>query len=403
MDEQQLRQLKPELDRFLDHYAPLFACDENEAHGRRFVQGLLHKGERRNAENIAEALQGGSVRSLQAFVTTGAWSDQDILAQLRRDVLEFLADDDAVWNSDETGFPKKGTKSVGVKRQYSGTMGRTDNCQVAVFANYASPKGHTFMDRRLFLPEEWASDMDRRQEAGVPQDVIFRTKPALALEMVANAITKGVPFRWVGGDSVYGESPTFVQGVRTLGKWYVLDISCDTLVWTEQPQVIAADQRERPRRGRAPTKPLVVGERRRVDQVMAALPAKAWQRVMIGEGSQGPRMYEYAEVTVWLSEDDLPGLPERVLVRRSLGQSVELKYHRSNAPAEIPLEKVAAVRGTRWTIEEDIQSGKGECGLDEYETRGWVGWHHHTALSLLALAFLVLQKQRLGEKKKSGR
>jgi SRSO17 transposase len=401
MDEQQLRQLKPELDRFLDRYAPLFACDENEAHGRRFVQGLLHKGERRNAENIAEALQGGSVRSLQAFVTTGAWSDQDILAQLQRDVLEFLADDDAVWNSDETGFPKKGTKSVGVKRQYSGTMGRTDNCQVAVFANYASPKGHTFMDRRLFLPEEWASDMDRRQEAGVPQDVIFRTKPALALEMVANAITKGVPFRWVGGDSVYGESPTFVQGVRTLGKWYVLDISCDTLVWTEQPQVIPADQRERPRRGRAPTKPLVVGERRRVDQVMAALPAKAWQRVMIGEGSQGPRMYEYAEVTVWLSEDDLPGLPERVLVRRSLGQSVELKYHRSNAPAEIPLEKVAAVRGTRWTIEEDIQSGKGECGLDEYETRGWVGWHHHTALSLLALAFLVLQKQRLGEKKRA--
>ena len=135
-----------------------------------------------------------------------------------------------------------------------------------------------------------------------------------------------------------------------------------------------------------------------MDEVVAALPAEAWRRVPVAEGSQGPRMYEYAEVWVWFSEEGLPGPRERLLVRRSLGQEPELKYHRSNAPAEVPLEKLAQVRATRWTIEEDIQSAKGECGLDEYETRGWVGWHHHTALSMLALAFLVLQKQRLGEK-----
>jgi SRSO17 transposase len=203
----------------------------------------------------------------------------------------------------------------------------------------------------------------------------------------------------VGGDSVYGDNPTFVQGVRALDKWYVLDISCDTLVWTEPPQVIAAADRPRPRRGRPPTTPLVVGERRRVDEIVAALPATAWRRLVVGEGSQGPRMYEYAEVTVWLCEDELPGPPERLLVRRSLGQSVEWKYHRAFAPATVPLEKLAQVRGTRWTIEEDIQCGKEDCGLDEYETRGWMGWHHHTALSLMALAFLVLQKQRLGEKR----
>src|SRR5262249_50642698 len=150
--------LKPELDRFLDRFAPLLGRDENQAHARRFVQGLLHGGERRNAENIAQAMAGGPVRSLQAFLTTGAWSDGPILAEMRRSVLGTLADDDAVRNSDETGFPKKGTRSVGVKRQYSGTPGRTDNCQVAVFANYCSAKGHTFMDRRLFLPEEWAGD-----------------------------------------------------------------------------------------------------------------------------------------------------------------------------------------------------------------------------------------------------
>jgi SRSO17 transposase len=400
LDEQQLRQLKPELDRFLDHYAPLFGRDENQAHARRLVQGLLHKGERRNTENIAEALEGGPVRSLQAFVTTGAWHDDAILAPLRRDLLDVLADEDAVWNSDETGFPKKGTKSVGVKRQYSGTLGRTDNCQVAVFANYASPKGHAFMDRRLFLPEEWAEDKARREEAGVPEDVIFRTKPALALEMLSQAVAEDLPFRWVGGDSVYGESPTFVQGARALGKWYVLDIGCDTLVWTQAPQVIPAEDRPQPRRGRPPTKPLVVGERQRVDEVVAALPATAWRRVVVGEGSQGPRLYEYAELPVWLCEDELPGPPERLAVRRSLGQAAELKYQRSNAPAEVPLAKLAQVRGSRWTIEEDIQSGKGECGLDEYETRGWVGWHHHTALSMLALAFLVLEKHRLGGEKR---
>jgi SRSO17 transposase len=399
MDEQQLRQLKPELDCFLGRYAALFGRDENQAHARRFVQGLLRGGERRNTENIAEALHGGPVRSLQAFVTTGAWDDGLILGQLRRDLLEVLADEDAVWNSDETGFPKKGTKSVGVKRQYSGTLGRTDNCQVAVFANYCSSKGHAFMDRRLFLPQEWAADWARREEAGVPADVIFRTKPALALEMVAQAVTDGVPFRWVGGDSAYGDNPTFVQGVRALGKWYVLDVACDTRVWTEPPQVIPATARPRPRRGRPPTEPLVVGRRRRVDEVVAALPATAWRRVVVGEGSQGPRLYEYAEVPVWFCEDELPGPPERLLVRRSLGQSAELKYHRASAPMVVPLDKLAQVRGSRWTIEEDIQSGKGECGLDEYETRGWVGWHHHTALSLLALAFLVRQKRRLGGKR----
>ncbi len=399
MDEQQLLALKPELDRFLDRFAPLFGAEENQAHARCFVQGLLQPGERRNSENIAEAIAGCNVRNLQAFITTGAWGDAALLAETRLGVLEVLADDDAVCNYDETGFPKKGTKSVGVKRQYSGTLGRTDNCQVAVFANYSSAKGHTFMDRRLFVPEEWADDPVRRAEAGVPPEVVFRTKPELALEMLTVAASDGVPCRWVGGDSVYGDSPTFVQGVRQLGKWYVLDTGCDTRVWTEEPQVIPAEQRPKPRRGRPYTQPLVVGEAKRVDEVIAALPAKAWRRVAVAEGSQGPRVYEYAEVWVWFSEGGLPGPPERLLVRRSIAQEPELKYHRSNAPAEVPLGKLAAVRGTRWTIEEDIQSAKGECGLDEYETRGWVGWHHHTALSMLALAFLVLQKQRLGEKR----
>jgi SRSO17 transposase len=399
MDEQQLSALKPELDQFLDRFVPLFGGEGNQAHARRFVEGLLHRGERRNAENIAEAMNGGPVRSLQAFITTGSWADQDVLAEIRSCALSVLADEDAVCNCDETGFPKKGNKSVGVKRQYSGTLGRTDNCQVAVFTNYSSAKGHTFVDRRLFLPEEWADDQDRRSEAGVPAGVIFRTKPELALEMVSNAVGERVPFRWVGGDSIYGNSPSFAQGVRDLGKWYVLDVSSEARVWAEEPEVIPAEKRPRPSRGRPHTQPLVIGTSQTVSEVVAALPASAWHRITVAEGSQGPRVYEYAEIWVWFSEEGLPGPRERLLARRSLGQEPELKYHRGYAHAGVRLLKLAQVRAARWTIEEDIQSGKGECGLDEYETRGWVGWHHHTALSMLALTFLVLQRARLGEKR----
>ena len=399
MDEHELLRLKPELDQFLDRFAPLFGREENAVHARRFVQGLLRGGERRNAENIAEAMDGGPVRTLQAFITTGAWSDRPVLTNMGSVLVDALGDPDAVVNADETGFPKKGTQSVGVKRQYSGTLGRTDNCQIGVFINYASSRGHGLLDRRLYVPEEWAEDGPRRDRAQVPAGVVFRTKPELALEMVQEAVTARVPFRWVGGDGVYGDNTTFVRGVRGLDKWYVLDTACDTQVWTTRPEVIPADQRPKPPKGRRPTKPLVVGPRHRIDQVFAQLPGTAWRRVVVGEGSKGPRVYEYAEVTAWFCEDDLPGPPERVLARRSIGQEPDIKYHRSNAPASVGLEKLAQVRGMRWTIEEDFQTGKGECGLDEYETRGWVGWHHHTALSMLALAFLVRQKHRLGEKR----
>jgi len=397
MDVHALRQLKPELDLFLERYAPLFGRDEAQDHANRFVQGLLLGGDRRSVENIAEAIDGCVVRSLQKFIAQSPWSDDDILEELQRHVTEVLGDPDASLNVDETGFPKKGTKSVGVKRQYAGCLGRTDNCQIGVCVNYRSAAGHTLIDRRLFLPEEWAADGSRRQEAGVPEDVVFRTKPELALEMVQQAVQRGLPFRWVTADSVYGDSPTFVQGVRGLGQWYVVDTSADARVWLIEPEVIPAGTKGP--RGRATIQPRVATKPERVDEVVARLPAKAWKRVVVAEGSQGPRIYEYAFLWVWFSEEGLPSGRERLLVRRSLRQEPEVKYHRSNAPAEVALEKLAQVRGGHWSVEQSFEAGKGECGLDEYETRGWVGWHHHTALSLLALWFLGLQRRRLGEKR----
>lgn len=396
MDVHELRRLKPELDLFLQRYASYFGRDETQDHASRFVQGLLLGGERRSVENIAEAIDGCVVRSLQKFIAQSSWSATDVIEELQRHVTEVLGDPDAVLNVDETGFPKKGTKSVGVKRQYAGCLGRTDNCQIGVCVNYCSAAGHTLIDRRLFLPEEWAEDGDRRKEAGVPPSVIFRTKPELGVEMVQQAVQRGLPFRWVTADSVYGDSPTFVQGVRGLGKWYVVDTSADARVWLNEPEVIPAGTKTR---GRPTTQPRVASKPERVDEVVMRLPATAWKRVVVAEGSQGPRMYEYAFLWVWFSEEKLPSGPERLLVRRSLNQQAEVKYHRSNAPAEIPLEKLAQVRGCHWMVEQSFQAAKGECGLDEYETRGWIGWHHHTVLALLALWFLGLQKRRLGEKR----
>jgi SRSO17 transposase len=397
MDARQLRRLKPELELFLDRFAPCFGHDGHERHARQFVQGLLLGGDRRSIENIAEAIDGGVVRSLQKFIGQGIWSDDVVLDELQRHVVEVLGDPEAIVNVDETGFPKKGTKSVGVKRQYAGCLGRTDNCQIGVFLNYWAPAGHTLIDRRLFLPEEWAADRPRRQEAGVPQEVVFRTKPELAVEMVTQADERGVPFRWVTADSVYGDSPTFVQGVRQRGKWYVVDTSADARVWLEEPTVLPAG-RKGPR-GRTTTRPKVTTKPERVDEVVARLPTTAWRQLTVAQGSQGPRVYEYAVLWVWFSEEGLPSGRERLLVRRSLGQKAEVKYHRSNAPAALPLQKLAEVRGRHWSVEQSFEAAKGECGLDEYETRGWLGWHHHTVLSLLALWFLALQRQRLGEKR----
>lgn len=399
MDGKQLRRLKPELEIFLERYLPLFGRSENHEHAVRFVHGLFDGQDRRNTENIAEAVAGGVPRTLQKFISQGCWDDRVVLGELRAHVAEVLSDEKGTLNIDETGFPKKGKKSVGVKRQYSGTLGRVDNCQVGVFANYCSPKGHAFIDRRLFLPEEWAEDRDRREEAGVPEEVVFRTKPELGLEMVETAVREQLPFTWVGGDSVYGDSPTFVQGVRALGKWYVLDVSSEARVWLTEPQLrktraSGSNRRRSTKRAKATTKPIAVRE------AAAQLSPSAFRRVTVADGSQGPIVYEYAEMTVWFSEEGVPASkPERLLVRRSCTQEAEVKYHRSNAPPKVTLQRLAEQRSCRWTIEQDIQAGKGECGLDEYETRGWLGWHHHTALAILALFFLVLQKVRLGKKR----
>jgi SRSO17 transposase len=379
MDVSAILELQPELHRFLEVFAEGFRHPRNLLHAQQYLHGLFWGGERRNIENIAQAIEGSGVRSLQTFISQARWDDEALLEQLQLQISQCLGTPQGALIVDETGFAKKGTKSVGVQRQYSGTLGRVDNCPIGVLLGYHSSHGPTLIDRRLFLPQGWVQDVPRRKEARVPEEVIYRTKPELALDMIVQAWLRGMPFGWVLGDTLYGNSPTFVQGIRLLNKLYVLDVGSEMHVWLSEPQPEQS--------------PIPVGE------VWDQSPELVWKRVKVAEGSQGDRLYDYAEVEVWFSEEGKPSKRERLLIRRSLHQEPQIKYQRTNAEGSIDLEAVAQIGNGGWSIEVDIQAAKGECGLDEYETRGWVGWHHHTILTLLGQWFLVSQSLRLGEKK----
>lgn len=306
---------------------------------------------------------------MQDLLSRAVWDAEAVRDDLRAYVVEHLGDPDAVLVVDETGFLKKGAKSVGVQRQYSGTAGRIENCQIGVFLAYASPQGRAFLDRALYLPQIWAADDARRTEAGVPAAIAFQTKPALAQAMLAQALGAGVPFAWVTGDEVYG-------GDRRLRLWleehhlaHLLAIKATEPLWAVTDrgpaQVAAAD-------------------------LIAALPAEAWVRLSAGAGAKGPRRYDWA----WLPIRPLPapGKGYWLLARRSLNDPSDLAYYVGFGPAETSLATLVRVAGTRWAIETCFEEAKGEVGLDEYEVRRWDGWHRHVTLCLLAHAVLAVTR-----------
>ncbi len=297
------------------------------------------------------------------------WDAEAVRDDLRAYVVEHLGDATAVLVVDETGFLKKGVKSVGVQRQYSGTAGRIENCQIGVFLAYASPRGRAFLDRALYLPQTWAANDARRAEAGVPANVVFRTKPELAQAMLAQALTADMPFAWVTGDEVYG-------GDRRLRLWleeqhlaHLLAVKATEPLWasTERgpAQVAAAD-------------------------LVAGLPAAAWVTLSAGDGAKGPRVYDWAWAPIRPLRE--PGQGYWLLARRSLSDATELAYYVGYGPEETPLTELVRVAGTRWAIETCFEEAKGEVGLDESEVRRWDGWHRHVTLCLLAHAVLAVTR-----------
>jgi SRSO17 transposase len=344
-----------------------FARSEPRRRAIGYVRGLLSTTERKNGWQLAEHLGDRTPDGVQHLLARADWDADAVRDDLLGYVAEHLGHPDGVLVVDETGFLKKGAKSVGVARQYSGTAGRIENCQVGVFLGYATPKGHALVDRALYLPKEWAADPDRREEAGVPEAVAFATKIVLARRMVERAVAAGVPARWVAADAVYGSDYHFRITAENLGLGYVVGVRTDFAVCVGFRQV-------------------------RVKALLAEVPTDAWHRLSCGAGSKGPRMYDWAVTRTNCPE---PGTYARwLLIRRSVSDPTEVAYFACGGSPGTTLPELVRVAGSRWAVEECFELAKGDCGLDEYEVRSWVGWHRHVTLSLFALAVVAAIRSR---------
>jgi SRSO17 transposase len=361
--------------------APRFRRAEPRQRALAYLRGLLSPVARKNGWQLAEQAGEATPDGMQRLLAAADWDADAVRDDLRAYVVEQLGAPDGVCVVDETGFLKKGRKSAGVQRQYSGTAGRTENCQIGVFLVYASPRGHTYLDRALYLPKVWTDDRVRCQEAGIPDEVAFQTKPQLAQVLLQRAVDAAVPLRWVTADCVYGADPGLRQWLEQQRLAYVLAVRRDTYL------AVATASGLRYRRG--------------VTTLAATVPADGWQRLSAGAGSKGPRWYDWALLP--LAEAAPSGWAQWLLVRRSLSDPTQLAYYRVCAPAATAVAAIVTVAGTRWTVEECLETGKGEVGLDEYEVRKWVSWYRHITLALLAHAYLtVLRAQAADEAAEKG-
>jgi SRSO17 transposase len=374
-----VRGCRRRLERFLRRYLPCFYRKEQHELALVVVQGKLSNLERKTSEPIAY-LAGRQRKPVQHFVGAGAWDDEAVLAELRRQVAEERGDPEGVLVLDASGFAKSGTASCGVARQWCGRLGKVENCQVGVFLTYATARGYAPLDRRLYLPREWAEDEQRRAETHVPPDLTFQESWRIALALLDRS-GPDVPFGWVAADDEFGRASAFRAALQDRGLRYVVDVPCNTSVrdLEEEP---AAGHRQPPWR--------------RVDEWAKAQPAARWRRVAVGDGSKGPRAVQALETWVQTRDEQRRlGPAERLVVMRTITGEARVWYTLSNA-CDVRLPRVVRAHGRRHQTEELFRAGKGEVGLGQYELRSWVGWHHHMTLSLLALWFLTREKDRLG-------
>jgi SRSO17 transposase len=408
MTPKDLRQALPLFEDFLHRFAPLVMDDERTESRRdrmdAYLRGLLLDAEStKTSESIALKVHGdpSQVRMTQVFLGQSPWPDEPLRKELVLWVDQEIGSEQGTLIVDESGFPKWGDKSVGVARQYCGATGKIDNCQIGVFLAYASTAGHTLLDERLYLPQEWINDAKRRQEAGVPEGVVFRTKPELALELI-RCVGPEVRHGWVTFDEGYGKDPGFLSGLEELDERYIGEVPKSCRVWLQRPKVT---EPKPGRTGRPRNKArLTTGQPKpqTVEEIAAALPASAWKRLRFREGTKGTQQAHFARVRVVAERDDLPGPDLWLVIERSCDQTPYIKYYLSNAAPDYPLLEMVQAGHNRWPVEDCFLRGKQEVGLDDYEVRGWRGWHHHMTLSMLALWFLLLQKRRLGEKNRDG-
>ena len=396
-----IEHLVEELRAYHAIYSPLFQRREQREAAHTYLQGLLAPLPRKSIEPMVLAVEGvapKAIRAMQSFISEGMWHDEQLLHQHWQEVETDLGADDGVLMVDGSDFPKQGVHSVGVKRQYCGELGKRANCQAGVFVGYVSPQGYTLLDRRLYMPVEWLTDdayTERRRQCDIPSEITFKTKPALAQEMLAAVVkTQRLRCRWVVADEAFGDNPSFLEGVAGLGLWYFTEVPHTTRVWAERPATHIPAWRGR---GRRPQRErLVEGapEARTVLEVAAALPAESWTCQTIKEGSQGPMVAEFAAMRVVAVRDALPGPDVWLVLRRHL-ETGELKTYLSNAPIDTALATHVRMSGMRWPIETCFEDGKQLLGMGDYEVRSWTGWHHHMTLVILAHFFVVRMSLRL--------
>src|SRR3954447_18353490 len=395
-----VRAAAEQLVNFHERFAPLFGKDQAQDHAYDYIKGLMVCPERKSIEPIALLVGHGDVSGLQKFVGAGPWPYDEVQAEaqsLFADELVPSGIDSPVGTVgvvDESAFTKKGAHSAGVARQ--------DNCQVGVFLVGVTPAGSALLDHQLFLPEPWYEPTPeakaRRDQAHIPEDLTFRTKPRIAAELVrAVAVLGTVVLDWIVADEEYGRAGHFLDELESLEQRYVVEVPSTTAVWTADPASCVPAYSGRGRVPTAPSRDAV----RTVAALAAELPGPAWKALRVREGTVGPLVFEFAAVRVWAMRHRKPGPPAWLLIRRSLEAKPELKYYVSNAGAETPLSTLALVACTRCRVEEFFEDCKSYLGMAQYETRSWVGWHHHMTLVGLAHLFVTLARQRLKKKSRS--
>ena len=345
----------------LSRLEPRFGRKDLRIRAEGYLRGLMGRVERKNSWQLAEAVGDATPHGIQRLLGRARWDADAVRDDLRSYVVEHLGEPDGVLIVDETGFLKKGTKSAGVARQYSGTAGRIENSQIGVFLAYRSARGAAFLDRALYLPKAWADDKPRCKEAGIPDDVAFATKPAMARVMLRRALKAQVPARWVTADEVYGSDYKFRSVIEDHGLGYVVAVTSAQRLFLD-------------------------GNYDRADRFAAELDEAAWHRLSCGSGSKGQRLYDWAFVEFPFQSEEK--WTKGLLVRRSITDPSDCAYYLCRCPVGTTLQELARVAGCRWAIESAFEQAKQEVGLDDYEVRSWDGWHRHVTLALLAHAFL---------------
>ena len=409
MTKDEVRAAAERLVEFHERFAPLFGKEQAQDNAYSYIKGLMVCPERKSIEPIALNVGNGNVSAMQKFVNIAPWDHDDIQAEVQAVFAEELVPTAAdspvgvVGVVDESGFSKKGNHSAGVARQHNGRLGKEDNCQVGVFLVGVTPGGAALLDHGLYLPEEtWCEDTqacrDLRDKVHIPERVVFQTKPQIAAGLIRlTAVLGVVVLDWITADEEYGRNGEFLDELETLEHRYVVEVPVNTTVWTEDPAGCVPPSGGR---GRVPTLPSRASVRS-VAAVVSALPPESWRTLEIRPGAKGPLTFEFAAVRVWAVRHGDAGAPIWLLVRRSLEATPEIKYYVSNGAAATPLEVLAQVACTRHEIEEYFEDAKSYLGMAQYETRSWIGWHHHMSLVAMAHLFITLTRRDLKKKRRS--